>query len=63
MDKYTTYQGKFLCKTCDKTVTTMRFYKQTGIGSWMCSEKHLSKVQVCTIGYKKKGDYEREKRK
>lgn len=63
MDKYTTYKGKFLCKTCDKEVYSMRVYSSTGIGSWMCSDKHLSKVQIYTVGYKKKSDYEREKRK
>ena len=53
MDKYTIYEGKFQCKTCGKQVGTIRFYAQTGMASWMCSEKHLSEVLVCKVGYKK----------
>lgn len=63
MNKYTIYEGKFPCKTCHEEVKTIRFYKDTGMSSWMCSQKHLSQVQICHIGYKKKKDYEREERK
>jgi hypothetical protein len=59
-NKFTVYKGKFWCKTCGKEVRTIRVYSETGMGSWMCSEKHLSEVQVCKVGYKKKKDYERE---
>ena len=60
---YTVYHGKFLCKTCNEEVKTIRIYPSTGIGTWMCSNKHLSRVQVYQIGYKKKKDYERKERK
>lgn len=50
---FTVYEGKFRCKTCDKEVKTIRIYIDTGIGSWMCSEKHLSQCQVYKVGYKK----------
>lgn len=59
-NKFTVYKGKFLCKTCSKEVLSIRIYTETGMGSWMCSDKHLSEVQVYQIGYKKKKDYERE---
>ena len=58
--KFAVYKGKFWCKTCGKEVSTLRIYSETGMGSWMCSEKHLSEVQVFQVGYKKKKDYERE---
>lgn len=54
MHKYTIYEGKFPCKTCKKEVNTIRVYPTTGMATWMCSEKHLSEVQLCKIGYKKK---------
>jgi hypothetical protein len=59
-NKFTTYKGKFWCKTCGKEVATIRIYTDTGMGSWMCSDKHLSEVLVYQKGYKKKRDYERK---
>lgn len=53
MSRYTVYEGKFLCKTCKKEVKTIRVYTETGMASWMCSEKHLSEVQLYKVGYKK----------
>jgi hypothetical protein len=46
-------EGKFPCKTCKKEVKTIRVYTSTGMASWMCSEKHLSEVQLYKVGYKK----------
>ncbi len=60
MANFTTYPGKFLCKTCKEEVKTIRIYAKTGMGTWMCSKKHLTEVQVFQVGYKKKRDYERE---
>ena len=60
---FTVYPGKFLCKTCKEEVLNMRLYRETGIATWMCTQKHLSRVQLFFVGYKKKKDYEREKRK
>lgn len=61
--KYNVWQGKFPCRTCKEEVKTMRVYSDTGIATWMCSQKHLSKTQLYVVGYKKKKDYEREERK
>lgn len=61
--KYTVYEGKFPCRTCKEEVKTIRLYVETGVSTWMCSQKHLSKAQLFTVGYKKKKDYERENRK
>jgi len=57
---FTVYEGAFTCKTCQKQVKTIRIYSDTGMGSWMCSDKHLSEVQVYQVGYKKKKNYERK---
>ncbi len=59
---FSVYPGKFLCKTCKEEVKNMRFYVDSGKASWMCSQKHLSQIQLCQIGYKKKKDYERKER-
>jgi len=59
-EKFSTFKGKFICKTCKKEVLSMRIYTNTGIGSWMCLDKHITEVQVYQVGYKKKKDYERE---
>jgi hypothetical protein len=61
-NNFSVYQGKFMCKTCKKEVTNMRLYTLTGKGTWLCSDKHLTEVQVFQVGYKKKKDYERKER-
>lgn len=61
MSNFTTYPGKFPCKTCKEEVLNIRVYPETGISTWMCSQKHLSQVQLYQVGYKKKKDYERKK--
>ena len=61
-DKFNTYVGKFICKTCKKDVFSMRVYSSTGMGSWMCSDKHITEIKVFQVGYKKKRDYERKER-
>jgi len=54
VDKYSVYEGKFPCKVCKKEVKTIRVYLATGMASWMCSDKHLSEVQLFKVGYKKR---------
>lgn len=56
MAKYTVYHGEFICHTCKMTVPSMRLYPETYEMTWLCKEKHLSKVLL----KKKKRDYERE---
>jgi hypothetical protein len=60
MSNFNTYAGKFSCKTCREEVKSIRIYTNTGMGTWLCSKKHLTEVQVYQVGYKKKKDYERE---
>ncbi len=59
---FTVYNGKFTCKTCKEEVKNLRLYAKSGKGTWMCSKKHLTEVQIFQVGYKKKKDYEREER-
>jgi hypothetical protein len=59
MASYTVYEGKFLCQVCKKEVGTLRLYANAMEATWMCKDKHLSKVSFAT---KKKKDYEREER-
>lgn len=60
MASYTVYHGKFICQSCKMEVTSLRLYAETKEATWMCKEKHLSKV---SFARKKKADYEREERK
>ena len=62
MSDFTTYYGKFICKSCKEEVKSIRVYKKTGMGTWLCSKKHLTEVQIFQVGYKKKKDYERKER-
>lgn len=56
MANYTVYHGQFVCHTCKVEVKTLRLYPDIKELTWMCPEKHLSRVQIV----KKKRDYERE---
>ncbi len=60
MSKYSIYSGQFPCHTCKKMVTSLRSYPETKELTWMCSDKHLSRVSLNTK--KSKRDYEREER-
>ena len=60
MASYSIYEGKFPCHTCKVEVKTIRVYASTKEATWMCPDKHISKV---SFGRKKKKDYEREERK
>lgn len=58
MANYSVYEGKFPCRTCKEEVKTIRVYMETGMSSWMCSQKHLSETQLFKVGYKKVKKYE-----
>jgi hypothetical protein len=61
MAKYSIYPGVFKCQQCGLEVKSLRLYQDTKELTWMCSEKHVSTVNLNTR--KSKKDYEREKRK
>jgi len=58
MANFTIYHGKFICHECKVEVTSLRLYPETKEATWMCKEKHLSKV---SFNKRKKSDFEREK--
>jgi hypothetical protein len=57
MSSFTIYQGTFLCHTCKVEVKTLRLYAETKEMTWMCKDKHLSKVN---LGKRKKSDFDGE---
>lgn len=58
MNKYTVYQGKWVCHTCKEIVLTLRLYPETKTLTWMCKQKHLSVVE---LGKRKRSDFDGEK--
>lgn len=51
MFKYSKYTGKFLCQKCKVEVDEARFYVKSYDLTWMCEDKHLSKVNIYGRGY------------
>lgn len=62
MSKYNVHPGKYKCQVCNANVTSLRHYIDDKLLTWMCNDKHISKVSLDT-SKKKKKDYEREERK
>lgn len=57
MAKYNIYQGEFKCQVCGAPVSSLRSYPDTKELTWMCTDKHLSQVDLNTK--KSRKDYER----
>jgi hypothetical protein len=51
MLKYSQYPGKFKCKKCEEEVDRARFYIESYDLTWMCKQKHLSRVNLYARGY------------
>lgn len=51
------FSGKFPCKKCHEEVLSLRLWIGSGDATWMCSKKHISKVNLIPQK-KKKSDYE-----
>jgi hypothetical protein len=47
--KFTVYPGKWPCKVCQEIVTSLRYWKETGEATWMCTKKHISKVGLIPL--------------
>jgi hypothetical protein len=56
---FTVYPGRFPCKKCGVEVTSLRLWTASGDATWMCEQKHMSKVSLIPQK-KKKSDYENE---
>lgn len=61
MGRYIVYNGEFPCHTCKEVVTSLRSYPDVKELTWMCSQKHVSRVSLNTK--KTKEYYERKERK
>ena len=55
MAKYNLYHGDFACHVCKTPVRTLRSYPDIKELTWMCVNKHLSKVDLNTK--RKKEDF------
>jgi hypothetical protein len=44
MSKYNIYEGTFNCHDCREEVKVVRLYKDSGVITWMCKNKHISTV-------------------
>lgn len=51
MSKYSLYPGIFVCQKCKKQVKEARFYTGSYDFTWMCEDKHLSKINLYGRGY------------
>jgi hypothetical protein len=52
--KFTVYPGKWPCKTCQEVVISLRYWKESGEATWMCTKKHISKVNLIPLKKTKK---------
>jgi len=52
--EFTVYPGKFPCKKCGIDVTSLRYWGESGDATWMCENKHISKVNLLPQKKKKK---------
>jgi len=51
---FSVYPGKFPRKTCDEEVRSLRLWIASGEATWMCSQKHISKIGLVPHKKKKK---------
>ena len=58
--KYDVHKGSFGCHTCKAEVPSLRWYWTLKELTWLCSDGHLSKVNLNTK--KGKEQHEREER-
>jgi hypothetical protein len=56
---FVVFPGFFCCKSCNEEIKFLRLWKDTGDVTWMCSKKHISRVEL-VMKKKSKKDYENE---
>ena len=59
MADFKIFPGKFPCKKCNEEVLSLRLWPETGDVTWMCSSKHISKMNLVPQK-KKKADFKSE---
>lgn len=55
-EKFKVFAGKFICKKCNEEVNALRLWLETADVTWMCSQKHISRVPLIIT----RKDYERK---
>ena len=45
-EKFKIFSGKFPCKVCHEEVESLRLWLDSADLTWMCTNKHLSKVPL-----------------
>lgn len=55
-EKFKIFPGKFICQKCNEEVTSLRLWLDSADVTWMCSQKHISKVSMIIT----RKDYERK---
>jgi len=55
-EKFKIFSGKFICQKCNEEVNSLRLWLDSADITWMCSQKHISKVQLIIT----RKDYERK---
>ncbi len=45
-EKFKVFPGKFPCKKCNEEVTSLRLWLDSADLTWLCTQKHLSKVPL-----------------
>jgi hypothetical protein len=55
-EQFKIFAGKFICKKCNEEVNSLRLWLDSADVTWMCSQKHISKVQLIVT----RKDYERK---
>jgi hypothetical protein len=57
--KFMPVVGKFICQKCKENTIEARFWNESGDVTWMCSKKHISRVEL-DAKKKKKKDFNNE---
>lgn len=55
-EKFKIFPGKFVCQKCNEEVKSLRLWLDSADLTWMCSQKHISKVALIIT----RKDYERK---
>jgi hypothetical protein len=58
-EKFFSVSGKFICQKCKEDIISARFWYESKDITWMCSIKHISRVELLPKKKKKK-DFEDE---
>jgi hypothetical protein len=50
VNKFTTYNGTFVCQNCGTSVYSLRLWSDTLDLTWFCENKHTSRVSLYKKG-------------